>query len=53
VSHEVGHDPGTLGFVGVAVHLDREDPTVGHGEQMQICLVGIAKYQQLTGEGGR
>jgi hypothetical protein len=51
VFHDVGRDPGAFGFGRVSVHLDRLDATFGHGEQTQERLVGIAKYQQLTGEG--
>jgi hypothetical protein len=51
VFHDVGRDPGAFGFRRVAVHLDRLDSTFGHGEQTQECLVRVAKYQQLTGEG--
>jgi hypothetical protein len=51
VFHDVRRDPGAFGFGRVAVHLDRLDATFGHGEQTQECLVGVAKYQQLTGEG--
>jgi hypothetical protein len=45
VPHDGGRDPGAFGFGRVAVHLDRLDAAFGQGEQVQVSLVRVAKYE--------
>jgi len=50
MSHDVRRDPRASGSAASRFHRDRLDATFGQGEQTQECLVGVGKYQQLTGE---